>query len=403
MIDKTITEPPIICHKTSGGIKMARKKIDVIPIRQDGHTLLLAAMTANDLLSFTDIDRFRASLPTTDPNQGYQRPEEIARAKKVAKYVSQPDPLMPTAVLLNARDNSSNYDVADCKFTLDDAIKLQVMDGQHRRAGLRYAIKEMGKTDLQDYQLPVVITLGLSKVEEMMQFRTVNGTQKSVRTDLVNMILSHIASEQGEDEIPDTEIWKIVVARATERLNANEDSVWYDMIIMPDETGYTKKQIAEDPDRANRKIVRATSFMQSLKPIYTFLFDIAEDSVADADTRAAQLADVVAEYWNAISELCPVPFESPKDYVIQKTPGVFALHMAGRRLLVRMFAGHRAFVQQQFEEMLQIAANNDDALVFDEAFWRAAGGRAADFGSMKGFTELAGIIEADFRVDRPLA
>jgi hypothetical protein len=35
--------------------------------------------------------------------------------------------------------------------------------------------------------------MGIDKIGEMRQFNTVNGTAKSVRTDLVNMILTQLA------------------------------------------------------------------------------------------------------------------------------------------------------------------------------------------------------------------
>ncbi|MCV5754768.1 hypothetical protein OFN51_38810, partial [Escherichia coli] len=76
------------------------------------------------------------------------------------------------------------------KLTLPFDEKLQIVDGQHRIEGLRYAIEEKGVDYLRDFPIPFVIMETPNRVVEMNQFRTINGTAKAVRTDLVNAILT---------------------------------------------------------------------------------------------------------------------------------------------------------------------------------------------------------------------
>ena len=101
---------------------------------------------------------------------------------------------------------------------------------------------------LADYEVPVVIMQDIDKMEEMRQFATVNGTQISVCTDLVNMILTQLASQTGDESVKAGDHWKVVVSMVVRRLNADDDGPWYDTrIVMPDENSYTKPEIAENP------------------------------------------------------------------------------------------------------------------------------------------------------------
>lgn len=378
---------------------MPKTIVNVIPIRQDGNQLLLTALTAQELIKYTTIDRYDSNLPASDARQGYQRPEETARAKNVAKYVRTTNALLPTAILLNARNSNLGYDQEAGTVVLDSATPLQLVDGQHRVAGFSHAIEHMGETGLLDFEVPVVIMLGLSKVQEMQQFRTVNGTQKSVRTDLVNMILSHIAAAEGEDKIEAKDRWKLVVTRAIERLNEDQNSVWYDKIVMPDETAYSKKQIEVDPSLAGRKIVRATSFMTSLKRLYDYLREYGHIKESwDTESQADELARLINHYWHAVAELCPEPFASPEGYVIQKTPGVFSLHMVCRLLVRDMHTGRRQFVKEEFKFMMEPALEGPQEVLM-EHFWRAENGTASAYGSMKGFTDLADMIAGEMGIE----
>lgn len=378
---------------------MSKRIVDVICLEQDGHQLLLTALTAHDLVQCTTIDRYNHELPAVDPDQGYQRPEEIVRAKKLAKHLHNVQAIMPTAILLSARDVDLCLDTEKRTIVIDSDQPLQLVDGQHRVAGLRYAMDDQRQMHLLNYQIPVVIMLGLDKIAEMQQFQIVNGTQKSVRTDLVHMILSQIAAAQGEDAIAATDRWKVVVSRAIEYLNGNANSVWYDKVIMPDETAPKKSEIQEDPSLADRKIIRATSFMTSLKRLYDYLVEYSLiPSSWNVDQQAAELARIVSEYWNALRQLCPEVFDSPKNHVIQKTPGVFSLHMVCRALIKAMHTGRRALVEDEFAFMMKPALEGPSE-VLTEAYWRTPGGPASAYGSMKGFTELAEIVAGEMGVD----
>ncbi len=269
------------------------------------------------------------------------------------------------------------YDSDSGELCIDYAEKLQVVDGQHRIEGLRYAIREKEELYLKDFPIPFVIMEAPDRIVEMNQFRTINGTAKSVRTDLVNSILTAIAASQGDSYISAKDKWRVVVTRVIDRLDKDEDSPWHKLVLMPDEAG--------SPKSNDGKVVRATSFMTSLKPVYDWLeyFNFLRDA-DDLSSKADTVYDVLAPYWSAIQTVVPAAFEKPNDYVIQKTPGLFSLH----KLLVADLVPHMFRNRIDWTWTNFVALIEDSPELADADFWHKSSGRASSYGSMKGFQEL---------------
>ncbi|HVT73852.1 MAG TPA: DGQHR domain-containing protein [Lacunisphaera sp.] len=376
--------------------------LPAIEVRQNGARLLLTRMRAGDLDTYTEIEVFDPKKDFDDPDQGYQREPDEARVKKFAKWlISELDPesgeghvRMPTAILLSSRGADVTLSTSGT-ITLRENAKLPLIDGQHRKRGFEYAINEKGITELADYDVPVVIMLDLDKVGEMRQFSTVNGTAKQVRTDLVNMILTQLVSKRGDDAVREKEHWKVVVSRAVTVLNEDKKGPWFDRIVMPNSSNYSTEEIAEDETLRHRRIVRATSFMQALKPIEAYLAEFDASPSDSLEERANRLATVVNEFWKAVRAKMPECFKEADNYVIQKTPGVFSLHMLCRELLKGMYQGRRPWTQEHFEAMIA-----DISTLSRPDFWHKGdddkgigAGEASKYGSMKGFKELFELIE----------
>lgn len=382
---------------------MKTLSLNAIEVRQDGSSLLVTKMKAGDLNTFTVVHPYDANRKPDDPEQGYQRPAEAPRIKKFANYLRSEKAAgrkvrMPTSLILSAR-NSDVTLAANGTITLREDKKLPLIDGQHRKEGFRYAIDGKNMAEYIDYEVPVTIMLHSDKIGEMRQFQTVNGTQKSVRTDLVNMILTQLAEEEGVESIKESDHWRVVVSRVVTALNSDETGPWYDQIVMPDQKTYPPEEIEKNPELRHRRVIRATSFMTSLKQIDSYLHEhgFADDDSLDA--RSRKLRDVVDAYWRAIRELMPICFKESDNYVLQKTPGIFSLHSFGLKLLKEMHMGHRPWVKDQFKEVLL----NCEQLK-DPSYWyikQADGdqesGDATKYGSMKGFAELAGLLHESLR------
>lgn len=358
--------------------------LSVVPGVQNGSRIFAGLAEAGALINFTTVDHYKSPAAPDDPSQGYQRPPERSRITRIGSFLikhilesTEADGgFFPTAVLLASR-KPIHFNATNKSITLRLDQPLQIIDGQHRIAGLRYAIEEKGKNDLSTFSIPFVIVETPDRIIEMNQFRIINGTAKSVRTDLVNAILTATVAKHGDSAVKDSERWKVVVTRVVDRLDKDPGSPWAGLILMPDEAG--------SPKSNNGKITRATSFMTSLRPVYQWLKELQFlDKCGSINEEADRVYEVVASFWRAVQQAVPDPFSDPGEYVIQRTPGLFSLHkLLVGYLLPVMWQGRRQWSTENF-----LAFVKESPEITDPMFWHSKESRASAFGSMKGFEEL---------------
>jgi DGQHR domain-containing protein len=356
---------------------------------QNGTRIFTGMMAAKDLISVTTVDHYSSQLPVDDPNQGYQRPPERSRITRLGSYLintivpgdGSSGGLFPTAVILSARKPLKYH---DGKLKIADL--LQIIDGQHRIEGLKYSILEKLVAELGDLMIPFVIVEISDKLVEMSQFTTINGNAKSVRTDLVNSLLTATVAKMGDDAISPKDRWKVAVTKVVDKLDKTPSSPWHNLILMPDEAG--------SPKAKNGKIVRATSFMTSLRQVYNWLEQLGMlGKCGSIEEEADVLFNVVAPYWEALRHVVPEAFDNPNDYVIQKTPGLFSLHkLLSGYLLSVMFQGRQAWTKDNFVKFLEVSPEIPVAI-----FWHKNEPRAALYGSMKGFEDLYELLREGVR------
>ena len=374
--------------------------LPAIELRQNGTRLLISKMRAGDLSTYTRVDPFDTNKPLDDAKQGYQRPAEMPRVKKLGNWMKKEleegrQVRMPTALLLSSRGTdvvlSPNGTV-----TLKESNKLPLIDGQHRRRGFEWAIEDKDVKELADFELPIVIMQDIGLVGEMNQFRIVNGEQKSVRTDLVNMILTQLVAREGDDAVEEKNEWKVVASLAVKRLNADKGGPWFDRIVMPDQRAYSKEEVDANPALQHLRTARATSFISALKSIDTYL-KIVRPGAASLAERSETLFQVLDGFWRAVRKLNPKAFEKADDYVMLKTPGIFSLHRLCLSVMKDMYIGHREFVESEFAHMLTAASELQDPHYWSAGSSDADGGDAAKYGSMKGFAELGDLLYESLR------
>ncbi|HEX8521070.1 MAG TPA: hypothetical protein VF669_02355, partial [Tepidisphaeraceae bacterium] len=105
-----------------------------------------------------------------------------------------------------------------------------------------------------------------------------------------------------------------------------------------------------------------------------------------------QIANIINEFWLAIQDLMPEPFEEPPQYVLQAdTIGCLALHYQDvlPNLMGRMYKARRDWVRDEFKIML-----NQCEWFTDESLWRRDNPQGASpFTGKPGMTKLAAIIK----------
>lgn len=261
---------------------------------------------ADVLVEHFHIPEFKSGADT-----GYQRPAYPSRLVNIATYVLGKEGVMPTAILVNVRQNAvfqSSNGGALGTLTIPKSELLYVVDGQHRAKGLRIA-KER-KQPLQ-YELPIVFTLGLTEEEEMNLFFIVNSTQKSVPTDLnfeiMRKRIDRKASSIDGGSVTIPELRRFASVEIARTLVMDGKSVWFEKCQMADEM------------KQYQKPVRLATFAKSLDSFLSA--DVAHTAVLARDTDS--LAEMVEGFWGGIKILAPAAIDDPEKYAIQGPTAVW--------------------------------------------------------------------------------
>ena len=332
----------------------------------------------SELLKLDQQDQLKVaefSVRTADsPEEGYQRTVESTRAKRFGRWLAAGNNISPASILLSIRKEDVNMhatysereanvatslglrdaDSVDLKIQPD--CKIWIVDGQHRIRG----IKELAEADqkkIGNVNIAFTLLWELDVTAEAEQFVIINKTQKAVRTDLAERFVAKEYKRRGEVSVmadPNSPIFKKApwLAKAMDVLDTLIDpdrkTVWTDKVLLPNET------------RAKTMTVTQSAFTNSLETILRpKLGPLAnEDSYKICD-----IVDIIDDYWNAIKENCPTPFEPrsethiPNDYALQQTVGVSSLHLLLTMLLNNfkgVLARDRETRTRQFTELLAI-------------------------------------------------
>jgi DGQHR domain-containing protein len=221
---------------------MAKLIIPAARVRQGALNLFATSLRVKDLLAknFYSVD----TLDPEDEDNGYQRLLNKARAKKLAEYILRgqdtKDAFLPTSVFL-ATDKSLLFNNKDHTLEIDSAAvgSFSVVDGQHRLEGLRMAAEKDAR--VYDFEIPVVIAIKLSKLEQMCHFLIVNTTQKSVDTSIEQRIYARLTAAVDVEELPTLPRWILNVVdkgevekalKYVDFLNKTQGSPWFGKIKM---------------------------------------------------------------------------------------------------------------------------------------------------------------------------
>lgn len=330
--------------------------IPAIPFKQRSVQMYLAAVPVESLEAFS-IDIWDSK--NVIGRRGYQRNPDEARIKSIAKYFERKEAIMPVAGLLNVREKGG-LKYKKGVLTIPDGLKVWVVDMQHRLKGLCRA-REEGILRDHSFSFPVVITEGLSQIDEAAQFYVINTKAKKMDVALTRRLL--IENNKVKD-IADVRPWEISAVKITIDLNRNlTDNPWYGTIRQPNE------------ERLQSHIATEKSYVSSLRQLL----------IAGRYKQPRKLARRLGIYWSAIKENIPEAFDEPKRYLLQKTPGMFAFNF--------------------FLAPSILARNNDKKLAkrlgglkrLGAAFWRRSNKRGARrFGTgMGGYSNLAEFLKKE--------
>jgi DGQHR domain-containing protein len=222
---------------------MAKLSLPAARVRQGALTLYSISLNVKTLLgkNFYNVETLD---PEDNDDGGFQRLLNKARAKKLAEYIlkgqDDKDAFLPTSVFL-ATDKSLQFNEKTNTLEIDTTTvcPFSVVDGQHRLEGLRMAAEKDPR--VLTFEIPLVIAVKLSKLEQMCHFLIVNTTQKSVDTSVEQRIYARLSSAVDVEELPTLPRWILNVVEKGEVgkalkfvdfLNTTSGSPWFGKIKM---------------------------------------------------------------------------------------------------------------------------------------------------------------------------
>ena len=340
--------------------------VPAVQAEQNGHELFLFFLSAATLRDLPlEVERYDPDKSYSAQDQGYQRAPERNRARRFSRYLEKPEALSPTALMINDRYSVTEYDPTSNQLLFDTTKgPLFNYDGQHRQLGYDFRLKD--DPSFGDFHVPVVMTRGIDKLTEMLQFQTINSTGKGVATSLVNAILAKHQTKEGDDVLTGTVQNRNVVGyKVTEKVNNDPDSPWYQLIVLPNQNLWTKKEIKLTPAREYTRVIKANSFVDALRPLYDYVTMLRGLTVT-IDAKADEIASIVNGFWDALKEQMPDAFEAPREYALFKSGGVGPMHLVLRDLLMKMYSARREFIKDEFSVMI---AGSD--LLTSAYFWHS--------------------------------
>ena len=268
--------------------------------------MYLAVIPARRLVDHTTIDHWSPGRPT-----GYQRVETTTHVNQIAKFLHQPDAILPLPGILNVRVKNRIHfrgqgdgSIASGTISIDDGTDIYVVDMQHRREGLRRAYEQL--EHLGDFPVPVVIIEGLTPVDETLQFYLVNQKSKRISSDLALRILLERLNDERFAETVGPVGWRSSALGITILLNKDIRNPWKGRIKEP------------NTPKNDHHVATEKSFVPSLRPVVSF--------PPYARLGKQRLAAILAGYWNGIGALFPLAFRNPDDHVIMSVTSYVAFH-----------------------------------------------------------------------------
>jgi DGQHR domain-containing protein len=332
-------------------------------IRQGNLTLYTTSLRVSDLRrpNFYAIETL-----DVDERTGYQRVLNETRAKRLADYLLEGhkafEAFLPTSVFL-ATDKLLPFDEGKNLLTIDESKTgaFNVVDGQHRLRGLVLAAEK--DPTLNEFEVPVNIAVGLSKVSQMAHFLIVNTTQKAVDKAIEQQIVARLTEMIDFERTPVLPKWiqrqvdKGEDARAlaiVAHLNDESTSPWFGKIRM-----------ANMEDEAGEATINQKSFVASLKKLVLN----SSNPISGPNWDAEKQKKVLANYWRAITDL--LVEDGDDTSVILKTNGLHLFHGVSPAIFTRL-ANDRKFTVDAITTLLRHAFDNlptEFVAVSSPGFW----------------------------------
>lgn len=298
-------------------------------------------------------DFYKIETLDSDEGVGYQRLLNESRAKKLADYLldahKEREAFLPTSLFL-ATDKLLPFDPNTSTLTIDtDRVgPFNVVDGQHRIRGLVLAAEK--DPDMDEFQIPVNIAVGLDPISQMCHFLIVNTTQKAVDAAIEQQIVARLTAMVNFQKTPVLPRW---IRRQVEKgedhralaittyLNTTDGSPWKGKILMAN----------PHEDEAESATVNQKSFVTSLKKHVL----VPSNPISGPAWSVEKQQKILLNYWAAISHI--LADRDDDVTVLFKTNGLHLFHAASPAIFLHL-ANQQDFKQETIIKLLRHGFDN---------------------------------------------
>jgi len=301
---------------------------------------------------------------------GYQRLLNEGRARRLSEYLldglEDRDSFLPTSIFLATNhDISFDHETNSISFDIEKVGPFNVVDGQHRIAGLVLAADK--NAALLDFEVPVNIAVNLDDISQMCHFLIVNTTQRSVDKAIEQQIIARLTHMAGLEKTPTIPRW---IRRQVEKgedaralivatyLNNDPSSPWCGKIRMAN-------------DEAEGVTINQKSFISSLRKYVFSANNPLSNSVWDTNRQM-----ILSNYWKAIVEL--LVDDSSTSTVVYKTTGVDLFNIVSATVFTHL-AARKDFTKDAIKALLQRGFTNlpDENVAMSHPEWWHRGNTAS--------------------------
>jgi DGQHR domain-containing protein len=332
---------------------------------------------------------------------GYQRVYSKRKADDFGRFMTKhPLNFTPSSLYLNIRDTERDrvkltkvHENGELyKITIQDRTRIWVVDGQHRLEGLS---RILDISDDPDIELPIMLTIGVKKSEEMFNFVTMNKARTNVKVDLAERDLADNMKKDSNFKMTllqrDSTVFKDIefVEKAIlvmDGVYENTSSPWYKRILMPNEK------------KTDLTTVSSASFVDSLEPLMKKSFvggkkAKPQPALANVDEEVAMKH--INAVWKGIKLVNPVMFkkENACNYVIQHTIGTMAIHLVLAKMHINGDSDKlKKSTAENFKKIFSIS-NLKDQDLWAKGEKGSYGGKFTNYGTnKKSFSFIADIL-----------
>ena len=287
-----------------------KKSILLFPVEQSIGVFYIGKILTKDLLDIYFVNR-RA----IDNELGIQRDVSQNRLKKIIDYLSEPEAVFPTAIIVNFDSNKVNTRKLDTKdfdfingfiidYDSDEKNIAEIIDGQHRIMGLEKNPDSMK-------ELPIVVFFDLNQEDKAEIFAVINSNQKQVNKSLIYDLFD-LYKEKSPTKFCHTIV---------KTLNTDKLSPLYSRIKMIGK----KTNINESISQASlidglKKFIGEESVHSFYKLSSDYIFREFYES-----NNESVVYKILFNYFNACKNVFFKEWENFDDYILTKTTGIGAL------------------------------------------------------------------------------